>query len=119
MNQETLDKIQANSSGNMGEFIQNYRTSLEDQYNADTQAIENQRNLGYTSIMSGANRRGLLHSSFPTISKLQYDVNTYEPALVKARQSYQTGLDSLYSNVAKNFNTIKSLQEKIADLNAL
>lgn len=117
MNDDVTNKLNEYSSGDLSSFVQNYRTQLEDQYNADVKALETQRNLGHTGIMTSANRRGTLHSSFPTIQKLKYDVGTYEPALVKTRQSYQSGLDNLYSNVAKYANQIKSYQEKIADLN--
>lgn len=117
MNDEVKNNLNAWSSNNIGDFVQNYRQALSDQYAADTAALANQRNLDYTTIVSGANRSGLLHSSFPTIRKLRYDVNTYEPNLVKLQQGYQTGLDKLYSNVANYYNQIKDYQEKIADLN--
>ena len=117
MNADTLAKLNEYSSGDMGTFMQNYRTALEDQYTADTNALNNQRNLDYTTIMNAASRRGLLHSNFPARDKLKYDTATYEPQLIKLRQSYQTGLDKLYENVAKYYNQAKSIQEKIADLN--
>ena len=119
MNADFINKLNEYSTGDLGTFAQNYRQALEDQYNTGVDALKNQRNLDYTSIMSGANTRGMLHSSFPTREKLKYDVGTYEPKLVKARQSYQTGIDSLYSNVANYYNQIKELQEKIADLNEI
>ena len=67
--------------------------------------------------MTGANRRGLLHSNFPARDKLRYDVETYEPAKIKLQQSYQTGLDTLYNNAAKYLNQIKSYREKTSDIN--
>lgn len=118
MNADFINTLNEYSTGDLGTFAQNYRQALEDQYNADVNALNNKRNLDYTTIMSGANARGMLHSSFPTRDKLKYDVNTYEPALVKTRQTYQTGLDSLYKNVGNYYNQIKNIQEKIADLNA-
>ena len=118
MNADFINKLNEFSTGDLGTFAQNYRQALDDQYNADVNALNNQRNLSHTSIMSGANARGMLHSSFPTRDKLKYDVGTYEPALVKTRQSYQTGLDSLYKNVGNYYNQIKDIQDKIADLNA-
>lgn len=117
MNMDFTNKMNEWSSGPAGDFIQNYRQALEDQYNADTAALANQRKLDHTTIMSGANRAGMLHSTFPTINKLKYDVGTYEPQLIKVRQGYTTGLDNLYNNVSKYYNQIKSIQEKIADLN--
>lgn len=119
MNDDISEKIKGlTGNDDVGQFVQNYRNALDAQYQADTNALANQRKLDHTTIMSNANTRGLLHSSFPTISKLQYDVGTYEPSLIKTRQSYQSGLDTLYSNVAKYYNQIKSLQKKIADLNS-
>lgn len=120
MNDEIINKLNEASNGSdLGTFVQNYRTALEDQYTADKEALEAQRKIGQTGIMSGANRAGLLHSSFPTINKLKYDVNTYEPALVKLQQGYRTGLNDLYSNVGKYYNQIKDYQERIAHLNSL
>lgn len=106
------------SSDDINAFIDNYRNALGEQYNADVANLNNQRNLDYTTIMSNANVRGMLHSTFPGRDKLKYDVSTYEPNLIKARQSYQTGLDKLYSNVGSYYNNIKNIKEKIADLNS-
>lgn len=117
MNDEVKNKLNEYSTDNLGDFMSNYRTALEDQRTADMNALDNQRNLAYTGIMSGANRRGLLHSNFPTRDKLRYDVETYEPARVKIQQSYQTGLDTLYNNAAKYLNQIKKYREQTADIN--
>lgn len=117
MNDEVKNKLNEYSSDNLGSFMSNYRTALEDQRTADMNALDNQRNLAYTGIMSRANRRGLLHSNFPTRDKLRYDVETYEPARVKIQQSYQTGLDTLYNNAAKYLNQIKKYREQTADIN--
>lgn len=117
MNDEVKNKLNEYSSDNLGDFMSNYRTALEEQRTADLNALDNQRNLAYTGIMTGANRRGLLHSNFPTRDKLRYDVETYEPAKVKVQQTYQTGLDTLYNNAAKYLNQIKSYREKTSDLN--
>lgn len=118
MNADTLAKLtEASNGSDIGGFIENYRNALEEQKTADEKALAAQREIGHTGIMSAANRSGLLHSSFPTINKLKYDTSTYEPALVKQQQSYQTGLDTLYSNVSKYFNNIKNIRDKIADLN--
>lgn len=120
MNSDLINKLNEVSNGSdLGSFIENYRTALDEQYTADKGALEAQRKIGQTGIMSGANRAGLLHSSFPTINKLKYDVNTYEPAYTKLQQGYSTGLDTLYSNVAKYYNTIKKYQDDIAHLNSL
>ena len=117
MNDEVKNKLNEYSSDNLGDFMSNYRTALEEQRTADLGNLENQRNLAYTGIMTGANRRGLLHSNFPARDKLRYDVETYEPAKIKIQQSYQTGLDTLYNNAAKYLNQIKSYREKTSDIN--
>lgn len=120
MNTDLINKLNEVSSGNdLGSFVENYRKALEDQYTADKDALEAQRKIGQTGIMSGANRAGLLHSSFPTINKLKYDVNTYEPAYTKLQQGYRSGLDTLYGNVAKYYNQIKEYQDQIAHLNSM
>lgn len=119
MNEEIVNKLNEYSSGELGTFMQNYRQALGDQYAADVNAINNQRNLDYTTIMNAANRRGLLHSNFPAIDKLKYDVGTYEPQLIKLRQGYQTGIDKLYNNAVKYYNQAKDIQQKIAELNAV
>lgn len=117
MNDETINRLNEFSSGDMGTFMQNYRAALGDQYTADVNALENQRRLDQTKIMSGANARGMLHSTFPTREKLKYDVGTYEPQRIKLRQGFQTGVDTLYNNAVKYYNQAKEYQEKIADLN--
>lgn len=117
MNDETINRLNEFSSGDMGTFMQNYRAALGDQYTADVNALENQRKLDQTKIMSGANARGMLHSTFPTREKLKYDVATYEPQLIKLRQGFQTGVDTLYNNAVKYYNQAREYQEKIADLN--
>lgn len=119
MNEEMINKLNGISSGDLGTFMQNYRQALEDQQTADINALNNQRNLDYTTIMNSANRRGLLHSNFPARDKLRYDVSSYDPQYIKLRQSYQTGIDKLYENAAKFFNQHKDIEEKIADLNAI
>lgn len=119
MNNTMINKLNEWSSGDMGTFMQNYRTALEDQYTADVNALENQRKLDQTSIMANAAARGMLHSTFPTRDKLKYDTSTYEPQLVKLRQGYQSGLDKLYSNAVNYYNMAKEYQEKIADLNEI
>ena len=117
MNDSIKQALQDVSGGDINTFVSNYRTALEDQYNANVSALENQRKLGQTGIMTGAVRTGLLHSSFVPIRKLRYDTETYEPALVKIQQSYQTGLNDLYNNVSEYYNKIKKYQQQIADYN--
>lgn len=107
----TQDEIQ--------DFYKNYRDSLERQYQTGLQNLEQQRKNAQTSIMSGANKAGMLYSNFPARSKMQYDVQSYQPALVKLNTGYQTGLQTLRENAMKYENAIRNIQESIAHLNSL
>ena len=100
------------------DFYQNYRESLSKQYESSLQNLDQQRKNVQASIMSGANKAGMMYSNFPERSKLQYDMNTYLPSQVKARNTYQTGLDSLRNNVLKYQNSITDLQEATAALDS-
>ena len=100
-------------------FYQNYRDSLDRQYQSAMQALDQQRKNAQTSIMSGANKIGMLYSNFPTRAKIQYDQNTYQPALVKLNTSYRTGLDTLRNNILKYQNSIADIQDSIAHLNSM
>lgn len=101
------------------EFYRNYRDTLRNTYDASVQALNQQRQNDYASIMSNANRAGMLYSNLPARDKVKYDIGTYQPALVKAQQTYQTGLDTLRANALKAANNIASLQDQIAHLNSL
>ncbi len=100
-------------------FYQNYRDSLDRQYQASLQNLEQQRKNAQTSIMSGANKAGMLFSNFPARAKIQYDQETYQPAQIKLQDSYQTGLDQLRNNILKYQNSIAEIQDSIAHLNSL
>lgn len=100
-------------------FYQNYRDSLDRQYQSGLQNLEQQRKNAQTSIMSGANKAGMMYSNFPTRAKIQYDQQTYQPAMIKLQTGYQTGLDALRSNVLKYQNAIAEIQENIAHLNSM
>ena len=101
------------------DFYKNYRDSLDRQYQSATQALDQQRKNSFASIMSGANKAGMMYSNFPTRSKIQYDAGTYTPAQNKIFTTYQTGLDSLRNNAVKHYNSIKDIQDAIAHLNSL
>lgn len=111
-----LTDIQGN---NINDFIKNYRDALKAQNEADAKALNTARENAQTSIMSNANRAGLMYSNFPEINKIKYDTQTFYPALIKAQQSYQTSLDKVRKNAINLFNTNKSIQEAINDLNSL
>lgn len=100
-------------------FYQNYRDSLDRQYQSSLQNLDQQRKNAQTSIMSGANKVGMLYSNFPMRTKIQYDTNTYQPNLIKLHDTYQTGLDTLRNNILKYQNSIKDIQDSIAHLNSM
>lgn len=100
-------------------FYQNYRENLSRQYEIDKQNLEQQRKNAQASIMSGANKVGMLYSNLPYRTKLQYDQNTYQPAQIKLATTYQTGLDTLRNNILKYQNNIAEIQDSIAHLNSM
>ncbi len=101
------------------DFYQNYRDSLDRQYQTSLQALDQQRKNAQSSIMSGANKAGMLYSNFPMRSKIQYDQSAYQPALIKLQNTYSTGLDTLRNNILKYQNSIADIQESIAHLNSM
>lgn len=101
------------------DFYQNYRDSLSRQYQTGLQNLDQQRRNAQASIMSGANKAGMLYSNFPERSKIQYDQQTYQPAQIKLQNSYQTGLDQLRNNILKYQNSIADIQDAIAHINSL
>lgn len=101
------------------DFYQNYRNSLDRQYQSAMQALDQQRKNIQASIMSGANKAGMMYSNFPARSKIQYDQNTYQPAVIKLNNSYRTGLDTLRNNIIKYQNSISEIQDSIAHLNSM
>lgn len=100
-------------------FYQNYRDSLDRQYQSALQSLDQQRKNAQTSIMSGANKVGMMYSNFPMRSKIQYDQNTYQPNLIKLQNTYTTGLDTLRNNILKYQNSIADIQDSIAHLNSM
>lgn len=101
------------------DFYQNYRDSLDRQYQTAIQSLDQQRKNAQTSIMSGANKAGMLYSNFPARAKIQYDQQTYQPAQIKLQGSYRTGLDALRNNILKYQNSIAEIQDSIAHLNSM
>ena len=113
-----MDNFYAPSGENIGEFIGNYRQALKAQYDSNNKQLQQNRKQAQISTMGAANRAGMLYSNFPERTKMAYDAQTYEPALVKNQSSYQTALDSLRNNAVTLWNKIKSYEEAIADLNS-
>lgn len=103
----------------INDFYKNYRESLSRQYQVGLQDLAQQRKNAQTSIMSGLNKAGMLYSSWPAKQKIQYDIATYTPAVMKLHNTYQTGLDTLRSNVLKYQNSIAEIQDSIAHLNSM
>lgn len=101
------------------DFYQNYRDSLDRQYQTAVQSLDQQRKNAQASIMGGANKAGMLYSNFPVRSKIQYDQTSYQPVLTKLQGSYQTGLDQLRQNILKYQNSIAEIQDSIAHLNSM
>lgn len=102
----------------LNDFVTNYRNALARQYQSSLQSLNQQRTNAQRSIMANANARGMMYSNFPARDKIMYDQQTFLPNQVKLYQSYQTGLDKLRSNVVNYQNSIKNIQDAIADLNA-
>lgn len=100
----------------INQFIKNYRESLQAQRDSAIKQLEQQRRNSYATIMSGANKSGMLYSNFPERSKIQYQTQTYVPSYTKVQSSYQSGLDTLRNNAINLWNQIKAYNEATADL---
>lgn len=99
-------------------FIDSYRDFLGHQREMDIQNAGNDRRNAFQNIMSRANSAGMMYSNFPERSKYQYDTYTYDPAIVKAQNTYKTGLDTLRNNVTNTYNSIRDLQDATKAQNA-
>lgn len=100
-------------------FYQNYRDSLDRQYQSAIQSLDQQRKNAQATIMSSANKAGMMYSSFVPREKIKYDTNTYQPAVIKLNTGYRTGLDQLRNNILKYQNSIREIQDSIAHLNSM
>ena len=101
------------------DFYKNYRESLSRQNENSKILLDQQRRNAQQSIMSGANKVGMLYSNFPERSKMMYDINTFQPAQIKLQNTYQTGLNQLQNNILKYQNSIREIQDSIAHLNSM
>lgn len=95
------------------EFIQNYRKSLQESYDAGLKALENQRQLDQSAIMNQANKAGVLYSNIPQRMRTQYDTQTYMPALTGLQSSYQSGLDTLRNQGLNAANQVAYYKQMI------
>lgn len=101
------------------EFIQNLRQALTESYDAGMANLENQRTLDQNAIMNKANKAGMMYSNIPQRMKIQYDTQTYMPAQVNLRNSYQSGLDTLRQNGINTANQVAYYQQMIDHYNSL
>lgn len=114
-----LEDFRDLQGSNVNDFVKSYRDALKQDYDTELSRLQQQRRNDYGSIMSQANKRGMMYSNFPERSKMQYEANTYLPNVQKAYTTYQTGLDKLRSDALGSYNAIKTLQDQIAHFNSL
>lgn len=101
------------------DFYKNYRETLSSQYENAKNLLEQQRKNAQTSIMSGANKAGMLYSNFPQREKIKYETQTVVPTATKLFTTYRTGLDTLRNNILSNQNAIADIQDAINHLNSM
>ena len=101
----------------INDFYKAYRDFLDQQRDKGLINLDNNRRNAFQGIMSNANAMGMMYSKFPERQKIQYDTGTYEPAVIKLQNTYQTGLDKLRSNVTGYINTLAEVNEAIERLN--
>lgn len=95
---EGLEDFRDLKGNNVNDFINEYRDAMKQSYDFNVSAINQQKRNDFASIMSQANKRGMMYSNFPERQKIQYEADTYLPNLKTAYTSYQTGLDKLRSS---------------------
>lgn len=101
---------------NIDPFLAQYRDSLKGAYESGMNTLNQTRQNQQAQIMSNANTRGMLYSNLPARSKVQYDTQTYLPAVANLGTTYQTARDSLRDKGVSLANQIKYYQEAIADM---
>lgn len=111
LNDYALDGTDLNS------WVNNYRQSLQDSYDAAQKNIENTRRTDNSIIMNNANIAGTMYSNFPQRDKYKYQTSNYLPNLTNAYNTYSTGIQKLRASNADLVNQIKAVQESLADLN--
>lgn len=98
-------------------YFRNLADAQKVQLDTQKNLLAEQRRQQQANIMSQANQAGMLYSNFPQRTQIQYDTNTYMPALAKLNTGYLTGLNTLRNTGTELANNILSIQEKISDLN--
>ena len=101
---------------NLNDFLKNYRDTLTNQYGSNVSALNQSKRNTEAQIMSNFNRRGTMYSNLPQREKIKNEAN-YLNNLANMHTTYQTGLDKLRNNAVDTYNSIKSIEEQIADLN--
>lgn len=101
---------------NINDFLKNYRDTLTNQYGSNASALNQSKRNTEAQIMSNFNRRGTMYSNFPQREKIKNETN-YLNSLANMHTTYQTGLDKLRNNAVDTYNSIKGIEEQIADLN--
>lgn len=116
---EGLEDFKDLKGNNVNDFINEYRDAMKQSYDFNVSAINQQKRNDFASIMSQANKRGMMYSNFPERQKIQYEADTYLPNLKTAYTSYQTGLDKLRSSALSAYNNAKETEAQIAHLKQL
>lgn len=98
-------------------FFENLRDSYKVNYDTQRNLLDENRRQQQAGIMSQANQAGMLYSNFPQRTQIQYDTQTYQPALIDLNNTYLTGLNDLRNKGTQLANSIRTTQEAIADLN--
>lgn len=98
-------------------FFKQYRDALKVQRDTQANLLDEQRRQQQAGIMSQANTAGMLYSNFPQRSQIQYDTNTYLPAVAKLNTGYLTGLNDLRNKGTQLANNVVTIQDAISDLN--
>lgn len=112
---DIFEDIQIDEVGQIDPFMRKYRDTMARNRDASINQLNQQRENAQANIMSEANRAGMMYSNFPARSKMQYDVNTYNPSLLKIQSAYQTGLDSLRNKGVELANYLRQSQESLED----
>lgn len=99
----------------LNQFMSNYTSALNQQYEAEQARLNQERANAQTSIMSNANVGGTLYSNLTGRDKVKYDTNTYLPGLQTAYTTYQTGLNDMRAKASELANTLKGYEEQTAD----
>ena len=110
-----IDTMGSLERGDLNDFIRAYRESLQAQRDSSFKQLNQARKAAQTTLMSNANRVGVMYSNFPQRDKIKYDTQTYMPAYTKAQQSYQTALDSLRNNAINLWNNVQAYKEAAED----